>query len=197
MSQRSLGVPSRWTLAAIALALAGLGTGACSRSLHAGELEEVPTAENDVPVEIREVARSICKRLGGARCAAWYWDREDTCWETTLVGLSRTAELDILPDGTFDELELVYGLDEVDAVLPEVGRTIREKCRTDTGLVIELSLRREAYLDDPPPLAAAWHQDGVVLEFQGPNGDDFEMDAKGMLVEHPMDDISDRAPARR
>lgn len=183
--------------AQLLLALATVGLLACSRAPHAGEQEEVPTQEGDVPVEVRSAALGYCQRLGGASVTAWYWDREDSCWEATLAGLPRTAELDVWPDGGFSELELVYTLAEIDAVLPEVGQRIRKLCRTETGLVIELSLRREAFLDDVPELEAAWKLSGVVLEFQGPGGHDFEMDAKGMVVDHPMDDDKDLSAEQR
>lgn len=190
-----VGLP-RTALPVLLLAALG-GASACSRAPHAGEVEEVTTSEQDVPVEVRSAALAFCQRLGGAQVTAWYWDREDTCWEATLAGLDREAELDLETDGRFSELELVYTLAEIDAALPEVGKTIRAKCRTETGLVIELSLRREAYLDDLPDLASAWKLSGVVLEFQGPRGHDYEMDARGVIVDHPMDDDHDASAEGR
>jgi hypothetical protein len=174
----------------IGLFVALLVAGGCSRAPSPGEQEEVSTVEQDVPVEVRQAALALCERLG-AQGTDWYWDREDECWELTLVGLPRKAELDLRRDGSFDELELVYELAEIDAALPEVGETIRKKCRTESGLVIELSLRREEYLDDVPDLAAAWKLTGVVLEFQGPGGHDYELDARGMIIDHPGDDDHD------
>jgi hypothetical protein len=165
----------------------------CSRSSFPGEQEEVPTDVNDVPIEVRAAADRYCKRLGGARCEQWYWDREDHVWECKLHGLSRAAEIDIEPDGGFSELELVYDFTEVEKILPDMGRTIREKCRGDKGVFIELSLRREAFLDDIPELEDAWKMSGVVLEFQCPNGWDFEMDAKGMTISKKVDDLKDPA----
>jgi hypothetical protein len=122
---------------------------------------------------------------------AWYWDSEDNVWETTLAGLPRRAELDVEPDGRFSELELVYDLAEVEQVLADVARTIRSKCHADSGIFVELSLRREEYLDAISELREAWSKDGVVLEFQGPNRQDFEMDARGMILSHPVDDVRD------
>jgi hypothetical protein len=187
------GSSSRFTALLLVALLAGAG---CSRAPSPGEQEEVSTVEQDVPVEVRKAALALCERLG-AQGTDWYWDREDSCWELTVVGLPRKAELDLRTDGSFDELELVYDLAEVDAVLPEVGQTIRKKCRTDSGLVIELSLRREEYLDEVPELAAAWKLTGVVLEFQGPRGHDYEMDARGLIVDHPGDDDHDLSEQRR
>jgi hypothetical protein len=189
VSTRSLtsGPSLRSCVLLVAAALAAAG---CSRAPSPGEQEEVSKVEQDVPVEVRQAALALCERIG-AQGTDWYWDREDSCWELTLVGLPRKAELDLGPDGSFDELELVYRLDEIDAALPEVGQTIRRKCRTESGLVIELSLRREEYLDEVPDLAAAWKLTGVVLEFQGPGGHDYELDARGMIVDHPGDDDHD------
>lgn len=161
---------------------------ACTQDPLPGQHEERDTPERDVPAVVREAAAAACARLGGARVTAWAWDTEDDAWEAQLAGLPREAELDLLPDGRFSELELVYAFEEVAAALPEVAERIREKCRTDQGLLIELSLRREEHLDGPPELAAAWRLDGVVLEFQGPDRADFELDARHMLVTHPVDD---------
>ena len=57
---------------------------------------------------------------------------------------------------------------------------------------LELSLRRPALLADLPTLAEAWTRSGVVLEFQCPNGWDFELDALGTYVSSRVDDTSDR-----
>jgi hypothetical protein len=166
---------------------------ACSGDPFPGEQEEIPTRAEDVPDVVRAAAAKICERLGGARCQQWFWDTEDQVWEVTLTGLPRRAELDITPDGTFSELELVHELSEVEQVLPDVAKLIKSKCRTDRGILIELSLRREAYLDNIPSLAQAWAMSGVVLEFQAPNGRDFEIDARGMCITRPVDDRKDPA----
>lgn len=161
---------------------------ACTHDPLPGQHEERDTPERDVPAVVREAAAAACARLGGARVTAWAWDTEDDTWEAQLAGLPREAELDLLPDGRFSELELVYAFEEVAAELPDVAAIVRERCRTDQGLLIELSLRREEYLDAPPELAAAWRLDGVVLEFQGPSRSDYEMDARYLLEKHPVDD---------
>jgi hypothetical protein len=74
-----------------------------------------------------------------------------------------------------------------------VAASIREKCREAPDVLIELSLRREEHLLDLPDLERAWTLSGVVLEFQCPNGRDFELDAKNMLIEHPVDDVGEEA----
>ena len=175
-------------LSAAALVLGAASSSACAPSPVPGESEEVATPEKDVPAVVLEAAELSCERLGGARLGDWYWDQEDNAWEVTLGGLTRLAELDILPDGTFSELELVYGIEEIEAVLPDIAKLVRSKCRGDEGVVIELSLRLEQYLDDIPDLERAWNLSGVVLEFQCPNGRDVEIDARGMIIEKPVDD---------
>jgi hypothetical protein len=170
---------------------------ACSRGPSPGETEEVPTATEKVPAVVREAAAGFCDRLGGARCEQWYWDREDEVWECILSGLSRRAEIDVVPDGSFSELELVYEYAEIESILPDIAEFIRTKCRGGDDVFVELSLRREAYLDDIPDLEEAWSMSGVVLEFQCPNGRDFEIDARGMGVESHVDDRSDGGPADR
>jgi len=163
----------------------------CSPAPFPGDQEEIPTKAEDVPAEVRAAAAGFCKRLGTARCKAWFWDTEDQVWESTLAGLSRTAELDIAPDGSFSELELVYDLAEVEQVLPDIATLIRAKCRNDPDVLIELSLRREAFLDDIPTLKKAWSMSGVVLEFQCSSGRDFEIDARGVCITKKVDDTTD------
>jgi hypothetical protein len=166
---------------------------ACGPAIEPGAPEEVLTAEADVPLVVRATARRICERLGPARTGRWAWDEESGDWEVEVLGLARQAELDILPDGRFSELELVHGLAEVRAALPEVALTIDQKCHDDERVLVELSLRSEAHLDPLPELAAAWALDAVVLEFQCRNGRDFELDARHLLREDRVDDI-ERAP---
>jgi len=137
------------------------------------------------------MAELCCERLGHARLGDWYWDDEDDSWEVKLGGLKRLAELDILPDTTFSELELVYTFEEIEADLPDVAAVIRSKCHCDEGIFIEISLRQDRFLDDLPELATAWKQSGVVLEFTCPNGVDVEIDARGMGLEKHLDDESD------
>jgi hypothetical protein len=178
-------------IAVILFVLSLAAIAACSKSVIPGEQEEIPTQANDVPDPIRIAAIKFCKRLGRAQREAWFWDVEDQCWECTLSGLSRQAELDINPDGSFSELELVYDFTEVEKALPEVAEMIRNKCRNEPGVFIELSFRREEFLDDIPELKQAWSQSGVVLEFQCPNGRDFELDARGRFITRPVDDKKD------
>jgi len=180
-------VPGR-LFSAATLILGTVLLSACAPEPVPGEREEVATPEVDVPPVVLEMGQVCCERLGGARLGDWYWDQEDDAWEVTLGGLPRIAELDILPDGTFSELELVYGIEEIEAVLPDIAKLVRSKCRGDEGVVIELSLRLEQYLDDIPDLERAWNLSGVVLEFQCPNGRDIEIDARGMIIEKPVDD---------
>lgn len=160
---------------------------ACAKDPLPGEREEVATAEADVPMDVRLAAAKFCARMGKTTTGQWVWDTEDKNWEVAIQGLPRKAELDILPDGSFSELELVYSFAEVAAALPEVAEQVRARCG-DQGVVIELSLRRLEQLDTLPELAAAWKLDGVVLEFQGPGRGDFELDARGMMLSHPVDD---------
>lgn len=160
---------------------------ACSKDPLPGQLEEVPTAEADVPMEVRLAAAKFCARMGKTTTGAWVWDTEDKNWEVAIHGLPRTAELDILPDATFSELELVYSFAELASALPDAAEKVRARCG-DQHVVIELSLRKLEYLDTLPELPGAWKLDGVVLEFQGPGRGDFEMDARGMIVSHPVDD---------
>jgi hypothetical protein len=167
---------------------------ACSDSPFPGEREEVKVDASKVPAVVRAAAVGIGHRVGGATCEAWYWDREDSAWECTFVGMSRRAELDINPDGTFSELELVYELAEVEAALPKMAEWIRTHCHAETGMFIELSIRREHYLDDIPELAEAWTLSGFVLEIQCANGHDFEVDAKGMVITKKVDDTTDASP---
>lgn len=163
----------------------------CTSAPAPGEAEEEATATAEVPAVVRDGAASIAQRIGEGRCDAWFWDHEDQNWECNYVGLSREAELDILPAGGFSELELVYGLAEVEQTLPDVATYIRERCRDAPDVVIELSLRREEHLDEIPELAEAWARSGVVLEFQCPNGVDYEIDARNQGVMRKVDDKID------
>lgn len=160
---------------------------ACEHPVMAGEREEIPTAESAVPVEIQLAAAKLCARMGRASTRDWVWDAEDSNWEVAVDGLTRQAELDILPDGTFSELELVYSFSEVQRSLPDVAEQIRARCG-ERNVRIELSLRRVEHLDLLPELAAAWKLDGVVLEFQGEGRGDYELDARGLVLTHPVDD---------
>ncbi len=153
-----------------------------------GGPEEIATAVEDVPAVVQVTAARIAERLGGAQVGDWSWDTESDDWECALLGLSRTAELDVGTDGRFHELELVYELAEVEEQLPDAGAFIRGKCKDDRRVVIELSLRREELLDPVPSLAEAWRRSGVVLEFQCANGRDFEFDARNLVEESPVDD---------
>ncbi len=192
-TQRKL-KPGRWIsrpAMAILLVLTITALAACPRAPSPGEQEEIRTEAKDVPAKIRVAAVRFGELIGGARCEEWFWDTEDNCWECTLIGLSRRAELDIEQDGSFSELELVYDIAEVEQVLPDMAGFIRTQCRTGSGVFIELSLRREAYLRNIPELKKAWSLSGVVLEFQCPNGRDFEVDARGMRIMKPVDDTTD------
>jgi hypothetical protein len=191
--QRAAASATRITVPIVSglLVLASGGLPACSDSPFPGEQEEVKAEVEEVPAEVKAAAVGIGHRVGGARCEAWYWDREDEVWECTFDGLSRRAELDIAPDGTFSELELVYGLAEVEQALPDIAEWIRTQCRDDPGVYIELSIRREQHLDDIPELAEAWTLSGFVLEIQCPNGRDFEVDSKGMGITKKVDDPRD------
>ena len=164
---------------------------ACTSSPDPGEVEETATAVDQVPSVVRETAEAIARRIGEGHCDAWYWDNEDQDWECTFVGLSRRAELDIVPDGRFSELELVYSLEEVGRILDYETTYIRERCRNAPDVLIELSLRREEHLDEIPELAEAWSKSGVVLEFQCPNGVDYEMDSLHGSVMRRVDDKHD------
>jgi len=159
----------------------------CKDSVAPGALEERPTAEADVPATVQLAAAKLCARMGKTSVRDWAWDNEDKNWEVAVIGLPREAELDILPDGSFSELELVYTLAELEAALPEVAQQVRARVG-DRNLKIELSLRRVEHLDALPELAAAWKLDGVVLEFQGEGRGDHELDARGMVLTHPVDD---------
>lgn len=180
-----------YSIAVILLIIAMAILSACSRSPFPGEQEEIPTKTEDVPARVLAAAVEFCERIGGAQYNEWFWDTEDNVWECTQVGLPRRAELDIAPDGSFSELELVYDFSEVELTLSEVARFIRTKCRTESDTIIELSFRREVYLDDIPELKEAWSLSGIVLEFQCPNGRDFEIDTRGMIITRPVDDKTD------
>jgi hypothetical protein len=171
------------TLEARVLLLSALLTTACARE----GAEEVHAAESEVPVVVRAAGERIATQLGGT-LGEWAWDRESLDWEVAVLGLTRQAELDILPDGRFSELELVHSLDEVQAALPRVFQQIQAHCHDDRRAFVELSLRREEYLVALPTLAEAWERDGVVLEFQCSNGNDYELDARELLLEHRLDD---------
>jgi len=186
---------SRWRLFLGGALIAGIAAGAgCAPDHPPGSREEDPKAIEEVPAAVREGAEAIARRLGQGHCEAWFWDRETRDWECRFVGLSRQAELDILPDGRFSELELVYRLDEFEPALKDEAAYISDRCRNDPGVFIELSLRREEHLDPIPELSEAWSKDGVVLEFQCPNGVDYEIDARKMGVIMRVDDRTD-APA--
>lgn len=171
----------------LVLALPVLASLACSPD-GSGGMEEVHAADRDVPAVVRTKASEIAALLGG-RLGDWAFDTESRDWECQVLGLARQAELDVLPDGTFSELELVYALDEVETLLPDVARTIHQRCGEDRRVLVELSLRGEAWLAPLLEMQEAWTRDKVVIEFQCHNGSDFEMDARGMLVEDPMDDV--------
>lgn len=160
---------------------------ACNEVAPPGALEERPTAESEVPEAVQLAAAKLCARMGKTSVRDWVWDTEDQNWEVAVVGLPREAELDVLPDGTFSELELVYTLAELDAALPEVAQQVRSRVG-ERHVKIELSLRRVEHLDSLPELSTAWKLDGVVLEFQGEGRGDHELDARGMLLTHPVDD---------
>lgn len=164
---------------------------ACAPEPEPGRKDDVARPTSDVPPPVVQMAELCCERLGHARLGDWYWDEEDDSWEVKLGGLKRPAELDLLPDTTFSELELVYTFEEIEAVLPDVAAVIRSKCHCGEGIFIELSLRQERFLDDLPELVTAWKQSGVVLEFTCPNGLDVEIDARGMGLEKHLDDESD------
>jgi hypothetical protein len=171
-------------LSAVILACALAATAGCmDRGPAPSELEETATATEDVPEVVRQGAEAVAGRIGQGRCEAWYWDSESRDWECEYVGLSRPAELDISTEGAFLELELVYELAEVEAALSEEAAFIHESCRDEPGELIELSLRSERHLNPIPDLAEAWKLGDVVLEFQCPNGVDYELDAlhKGLV----------------
>lgn len=182
--------------AAILLCLAAAVLYACSDTPFPGDQEEFSKKAEDVPEGVRAAAYGFCERLGGVQCTEWFWDEEDQCWECTLEGLNRRAELDIESDGSFSELELVYDIAEVEKILPDIARVIRDKSRNDPDVFVELSLRRDVFLDGVPDLKDAWSQSGVVLEFQCSNGRDFEIDARGMCVTKDVDDTSDPSSPR-
>lgn len=155
------------------------------------EPEEVPTPTEKVPLSVRAKAASITAGLGeDVRCDAWFWDTEDDLWECTVVGLDRTAELDIPePDG-FEELELVFTFEEVRESLPYVALTIEETCEDVRHTVIELSLRDENRLDVHLDLPHQWSKDDVRIEVQCPNGYDFELDPFGGMTTAADDDVN-------
>ncbi len=184
---RSAGLDKPFGLVILGIVMAGC---VGSSEVATPEREETPTATEKVPEAVRAAAAGIVAVLGeGVVCREWFWDSESSDWECTLEGLSRKAELDLATDGTFRELELVYALDEVDAALPETGAWIHRTCRDFPGELVELSLRREHHLDPVPTLAEAWRQDGVVLEIQCPDGEDYEIDARGLGISHRGDDL--------
>lgn len=172
----------------VALTLSGM---ACDRRPTPGEVEEQETSVDDVPAGVLTAARNVAERIGSGGCDIWFWDTEDQDWECTYVGLSRPAELDLSPDGRFSELELVYSLAEVESILPETAVYIHERCRDDPDVLIELSLRSEQHLDAIPELGDAWTQSEVVLEFQCPNGVDYEIDARDKGIYRLVDDKQD------
>jgi hypothetical protein len=154
------------------------------------DLEEVATAEEEVPTVVRSRAEEILGELGPhVACNAWYWDQEDDVWECTLAGLSRPAELDLEPDGGFSEMEFVMGLGRIELAAPYLDDMIEETCGQPDGVVIEVSIRRESDVNAEPDFDALWGTDGVFLEVQCPDGTDFEVDGYGSLVLNPNDDI--------
>ena len=116
-----------------------------------GALGGRPPAESEVPQHVQLAAAKLCARMGKTSVRDWVWDTEDSNWEVAVIGLTREAELDLLPDGTFSELELVYTLAELDAALPEVAAQVRSRVG-ERNVKIELSLRRVEHLDALPDL---------------------------------------------
>jgi len=169
---------------------------ACTPAPEPGDPEEIATSAEKVPEAVSTAAADFGARAGGARCEAWYWDTESEDWECTFVGLDRQAELDVTSEGGFSELELVYEFAEVAEALPDVADLIRGKCHDENGVFIELSLRRDVFLDDIPSLEEAWKASGVVLEFQCASGRDFEVDARKMMITSPVDDTTDSETGR-
>lgn len=138
----------RWRSILGGAVISGIVAGAgCAPDHRPGAQEEDPKAIEEVPAAVRDGAEAVARRLGQGRCEAWFFDRESQDWECRFVGLSRQAELDILPDGSFSELELVYRLDEFEPALADEAAYIRDRCRNDPGVFIELSLRKEEHLD--------------------------------------------------
>lgn len=90
-----------------------------------------------LPCAITSVFRSATDRGRGGGRAERHGD------ECSFVGLSRQAELDILPDGGFSELELVCGLGEIAATLPDEATFIEH------GVVHRLDDRTDAATHEP------------------------------------------------
>ena len=170
----------------------GLCLSGCSPAPDLGAQEEVAKARSEVPAAVQVTAARLAERVGGTLSDEWFWDTESEDWECAVVGLPRRAEIDVLPDGRFSELEFVYTRAEVQAALPDAAAFIDHECREDPKVVIELSLRREQLLDPLPTLAEAWDMSGVVIEFQCPNGRDFEFDARFEGFEQRIDDVGEQ-----
>ena len=50
------------------------------------DVDDVLTAEEDVPEAIRARAAEVLAVLGeGLTCSAWYWDAEDNAWECEIA----------------------------------------------------------------------------------------------------------------
>lgn len=154
------------------------------------ETEEVRTDSAEVPAPVRDRAEEIAALLGPhVRCEAWFWDREDGVWECALIGLDRTAELDIAPDAEFSELEYVFPLGDVELAVPYLDDMIEETCGQADDVVVELSIRVLELLATDPKLDDVWGREGVFIEVQCPDGVDFEVDPFGSVVTKPDDDI--------
>ena len=183
-------------LALAALLLAAWAM-ACSGSApsvrgEAAEPGASPVGEPKPPQVVADKGAEIARRLGrSVICAEWSWAPEDSVWECAIVGLSRSAELDLDSDGRFLELDLVLGHAEIEQAVPVVASTIADRCQDPARTVAEASIRTEALVGSDPQLERLWGQHQVFIEVRCPDGTDFEVDPFGTVVTVPDHDAAE------
>lgn len=154
------------------------------------DVDDVLTAAEDVPEAVRTRAAEFLAVLGeGRTCSAWYWDAEDNAWECEIAGADYAKELDLGPDGAFQEVEYAFAGEQAIAEAPGLAEMILSSCDDPAGAEVEMSMRREELLATDPNLANWWEQDGIMFEVECPDGYEFEIDGFGVYVTDDDDDV--------
>jgi len=142
-----------WALALLAVALTACGGGDDREIVEATAQEETLATTETLPDTVLAKAMEISALLGPeVHCHRWFWDAEDLVWECTLVGLSRTAELDITPEARFSELELAVTFVEIQRFAPDIAEMIQSTCGSSEQTVAELSMRHVDLISAEPDL---------------------------------------------
>jgi hypothetical protein len=179
-----------WALALLAVALTACGGGDNRDTAEVTEQEETLATTETLPDTVLAKAMEINALLGPeVHCDRWFWDDEDSAWECTVVGLSRTAELDITPEARFSELELAVTFVEIQRFAPDIAEMIQSICGSSEQTVAELSMRHVDLISAEPDLEELWTEPDLFLEVQCPGGEDFEIDPFGSLITASDDDV--------